>query len=904
VKKISEESIFLIDGSSLLYRSYYGIRPLHTSTGIPTQAVFGFCRAIKKIVDDFDPKYMIIAWDSKGKTFRSDIFKEYKATRQAAPSDIFVQKESIVKFADLVGIHQYARKGYEADDLIYSIAKENKNKNIVIVGSDKDLRQLISKNLVILDPMKKEIFDEKVFLSKYGFMPEKLSFFHAIVGDPSDNIPGVRGIGKRGATELVKKYKSLKDLYDNIEKIKKERTKKLLIESKDDAFLSLKLFSLKYIKTPVTKKKMLFEKKNWYKANDLFRELEFKSLLSSEGEKQTIIFKQKTVSGKAKKTSSKKWKCVIVRAEKDLLDLAKLLKEKKLFGLDTETTGVEPLKDELVGLSVAYDTKKSFYIPIAHVNDQQLDKEVVFKKLGPIFQSKTIKKVLHHAKFDRLVLHNAGVELDGIIFDTLLAANLLREEWDKISLKILSVKYLGEKMESFSDVMGKEYKTFDQVPIPTAATYAAHDSLQTLKLYKVLKKELHREKKFKDIFEKMEMPLSEVLFEMEKTGIALDAKILKKIEAPVNRKLKTIEKKIFGAIKTSPVNLNSPKQIEKLLFDQLKLPVVKKSVTGRRSTSAEVLAELSKTHPVPGLILQYRELFKLKSTYIEALPEAINPKTNRIHTSFSQTMVRTGRLSSSNPNLQNIPASGDLAMKIRSAFIAARGKQFVSADYSQIDLRVLAQLTKDKNLSAAFLEDTDIHKQTASQIFGIPIGKITHEQRQLGKRINFSIIYGLTPYGLSKDLGIKQKEAKEYIERYFEQYPKVLEWIEKVALEAKKSGFVETWFGRRRYVPGLKEKNRALYEASKRIAINSPVQGTSAEIMKLAMIRVYRRLKKEGYDSNLILQIHDEILLEVPNDEVKSVEKLIKEEMVSVVAWKIPLSVTIRTGKNWAKITK
>jgi len=915
VKRIKKDALFLIDGSSLLYRSYYGLRPLHTSQGIPTQATYGFCRSIKKLVDDFDPQHLLVVWDSKGKTFRSDLFKEYKATRQAPPSDLFVQKEQILSFIDLAQIAQISKSGYEADDLIYSIAKDHKDKEIVLIGPDKDLHQLISSKLIVLDPLKKEIFDEKVFFDKHGFKPEKLAFFHAIVGDPSDNIPGVKGIGKKGATELVIQFKSLDDLYKNLYKVKKERTRNLLEESKDNAFLSLKLFSLKYIKTPISLKKMQFDKNNWKNANPLFRELEFKSLIVHggpaihRGENQTSFLQQQQekIGKRAKKTQ---WKCIIIRDENEVKKLIKQLKEKKFIALDTETTGLNPLQDDMVGLSLAYDTKKAYYIPFGHTNNQQLEKEFILASFKPLLISKTIKKSLHNAKFDELVLWHQGIELNGITFDTLLAANLLRKEWDKIGLKKLSLRYLEEKMDSFKDILGKRYKTFSEVPIPRAATYAAHDSLQTFKLTKIFKKELSKEKKFKKIFEKIELPLSNVLFDMERTGIKLDVDLIKELEVKVQQKLHTIEKKIFATLsakqlkKYEEINLNSPKQIETLLFDELKLPVSKKSMKGQRSTDQEVLNELSKIHPIPGLILQYRELYKLKSTYIEALPKSINPETNRIHTSFSQTIVATGRLSSSDPNLQNIPATGDFGLKIREAFVAPTGKQLLSADYSQIELRVLGHVTGCKKLIDAFLHDQDIHKRTASELFDVPLKKITHEQRQIGKRINFGIIYGLTPYGLAKDIGIKQSEAKKYIEKYFEQHPKIAEWIEKTVAQAEKDGFVETWLGRRRYVPGLKEKNRTLYEAARRIAINTPMQGTAAEIMKLAMINVHNALIAKKLKSVIVLQIHDELLLECPNEELKKVEKIVKKEMESVVKWQIPLTVTIRTGKNWAKITK
>ena len=921
MQKIKTNSIFLIDGSSLLYRSYYGIRPLHTLKGTPTQATYGFCRSIKKLIDDFDPKYLLLVWDRKEKTFRSNIFPEYKATRQAPPNDLFIQKEQIIEFAHLIKIKQISKPGYEADDLIFSIVQENKKQQIILIGPDKDLHQLISKNILILDPLKKEIIDEDTFINKRKFIPGKLAFYHSLLGDASDNIPGVKGIGKKGATNLVQQFDSLDNLYENLNKIEKPRIKKLLEEHKQNAFLSYKLFSLKYTKTKTPIQKMLFDKNNWKNANEFFQELEFTSLIdhshlnktqkTDTKEKQTS-FLQASLPNK-NTSSEKNWTCIIVQKESDLQKLIMHIKIKRKFAIDTETTGLNALEDSLVGLSIATENKNAYYIPINHCSikkEGQLEKSFVLTKLQPILENNKIKKILHHTKFDQLVLWQDNVKIKGIFFDTLIAANLLRKEWSKINLKSLSMQYLNEKMSSFSDVLGKKYKTFAEVPINDAALYAAHDALQTFKLAPLLKKELKKEKKLDKLFNEIEMPLSQVLFQMEKTGISLDTKILEQIEKDVDKELTIIEKKIEAAIhykqkeKTQLINLNSPKQIEELLFNKLKLPVTKKSITGQRSTDQEALLELSKIHPIPGLILKYRELFKLKSTYLKALPKSINPKTNKIHTSYSQTLVTTGRLSSSNPNLQNIPAGKNHGIRIRSAFIAQKGTHFLSADYSQIDLRVLAHLSGDKNLINAFLKNKDIHIQTASQIFSIPKEKVTNQQRQMGKKINFSIIYGLTPYGLSKDLGIKQSEAKRYIQKYFDQYPLVAKWIEKTVEQAKADGFVQTLFGKKRYIPGLQEKNKSLYEAARRIAINTPVQGTSAEIIKLAMIKIYNSLQTKQLKSKIILQIHDELILQCPTQEIDFIKKLVKKQMETVISWKIPLIITVRTGKNWAEITK
>jgi len=950
VPKIEKDAIFLIDGSYLLYRSYYGLRPLRTAKGIPTQATYGFCRAINKLVDDFDPQNIVLVWDSKGPTFRKKIYEAYKATRQAPPSDLFSQKEQIIEFADLIKLKQVSKTGYEADDLIGSIAQDRKaDKQIVIVGPDKDLYQLLDdKIVVIFDPFKDRIIDVDTFKKEKGFDSSKVSFFYSLLGDTSDNIPGVKGIGKKTAEDLVKNFDSLEDLYKNLDKVKKERTRNLLEESKDNAFLSLKLFTLKHYELNLKLKDFAFDKNDWVNAAPLFQELEFKSLLKSLKDKfgKDIVGKQLGELEQAGKTSepvkttgkkesqlslfgveaterkdvavkahkAKKWKCHIVRTEDDLENLIKVLKEKKLFAFDTETSGLRPMEDSLVGFSFATNKKEAYYIPVAHVvqeDEEQLERDFVLEKLKSIFVSKQIKKILHHAKFDQLVLRPYEIEMEGVVFDTLLAANLLRKsDWDKINLKVLSARHLDEKMQSFKEVLGK-HKKFSQVPIEDAAEYAAHDALQTFKLKPILEKELKKDKKIEKIFKDVEMPLCQVLLKMEQFGITLDSKKLEEVGKELDKELKKIENKIESAVKhklkrkTFDVNLNSPQQVEKLLFDQLKLPVVKRSgKTKRRATDQEVLSELGKVHPIPGLILKYRELAKLRSTYTDPLIKQVNEKTGRIHTSFSQIMVATGRLSSSDPNLQNIPASADYGIKIRSAFKAPREKMFLAADYSQVELRVLAHMTKDKNLSDAFLHNHDIHKQTAAQIFDVSVDKVTNDQRQVGKRINFSIIYGLTPYGLSRDLDIKPSEAKEYIDKYFATYKGVTKFIEKTVESAKKNGYVQTWLGRRRYVPEIYEKNKSIYEAAKRVAINSPVQGTSAEIMKLAMINLNKEFEKQKLEAQIILQIHDELVIELPQSELKKVEKMVKKCMEGVVKWEIPFKISINTGKNWGQVTK
>jgi len=934
-----EKTVFLIDGSSFLYRAYYGLRPLHTSKGEPVQAVYSFCRMIKKLISKFGAKYISLVWDSKGKTTRHEMFEDYKATRQAPPSDIFDQKEWILKIADKIDLNQLSQSGIEADDIIYSLGKEFEKKgfDVVVVTLDKDMGQMLNEHVFMYDAFKDVITDVPKFEEKMGFSVRKLPFYFSLLGDASDNIPGVRGVGKKGALELVNQFDSLEDLYNNLDKVIRPRAKKALKENKENAFLSRKLFLLQDVKTGVTEKDLLFDPKNWINARDIFQELEFKTLLKE-------IDKDKQLHSQVMKQKFAHWEkynFICVTQERELKELCYKIKEKKTFAIDTETDGKSPWLSNCVGISVCVKEGESYYVPtktqsvfdsgysileesphgilgeqsnmfssvaVQKQGEQHLSKELVLRYLKPIFENEKIGKFMHNAKFDMHVLSRIGIETKGLAFDTLLAARLVAKDKRRNGLKELSIKYFDEPMLTYDEVVkSNKYKDFSYVPLELATMYAAADAHQTYKLTKVLKKEL-KEDKLQVLFERLEMPLVTILYEMEKTGIILEPKKLEKLSKSINKELLTIEQKIIAlvGIKYAGINLNSPKQIQELLFEHLKLPTQKMSAksTGY-STDQEVLRKLSELHPVPGLIVKYREFTKLKNTYIDALPTYINPSTGRIHTTFNQMDVVTGRLSSSDPNLQNIPTdSSGYGLKIREAFVPKRGNMYLSVDYSQIELRVLAHFSGDKALVKAFLENRDIHVETASKLFDIPFDKVTHDQRQIGKRINFSILYGLTPYGLSKDMKIPVSEAKKYIDTYFAQYPDVSKWMEKVVQETKKNGYVTTIGGRRRYIPGIYEKNKTLYDLARRVAINTKAQGTAAEIMKKGMILVSRELTKKGLDVQILLQIHDELLISVPKKQKAETEKVVKEALEGVVSWKVPLVVTIRFGSSWAAVTK
>lgn len=901
-----KKTLFLIDGSSFLYRGYYSLRPLHTPQGVPVQAVYSFCRMIKKLVDTYNPHYMALVWDSKGPTTRHELYPDYKATRQAPPSDLFEQKKFIQRFADLINLKQVQKGGVEADDLMFSLAKDlgSDDIKVVLVTSDKDMGQVLSESVVILDPFKDAVIDPAALEQKMGFAVEKLPFYFALVGDSSDNIPGVAGIGPKGATDLVQQFNSLQDLYTNIDAVKKERTRQALIEQRENAFLSQKLFLLEYHALGLLADDFLFAATAWEQARPLFEELNFTSLLKNIDKTTNAV-----ISAPVPKLSELKgYRFISITTSDQLHGLCAQLRKASLIAIDTETTGLRPLSDELIGISVCVEKGAAYYIAMGHkTEEKQLTNIEVVVALKDIFLDEKIGKVMHHANFDLLVLNKAGLIVKGLVFDTLIAAHLVTQDWQRIGLKYLSEHYLQEHMLHYKDVVTSNgYKSFEQVPLSLATEYAAADAHQTFQLMPILKREL-TEKNMDDLFRSIEFPTVELLVAMEQRGIALDMSIVTALDKQVTALLQNLKNDIQAFVGMfTDINLNSPKQLEILLFDKLQLPP-KKKTTGKTgySTDQEVLEELSAIHPVPGLIIKYRELFKLKSTYIDALPTYLD-QAGLIHTTFSQTAVATGRLASSEPNMQNIPTHSDdyPLIPLRSAFKPQPGCLFLSADYSQIELRVLAHLSADARLNEAFLQGIDIHLQTAASLFDVPVEQVTSQQRQIGKRINFSILYGVTPYGLSKDLKIPFGQAKTYIEKYFAQFPGVLRWMADVIQETKKNGYVTTLWGRRRYVPGIYEHNRTLYDLACRVAINTVAQGTAAEIMKLGMINLDKKLKARNLKTGMILQIHDELLLNVPFDEQKEVEKLVKTTLENVVQWNIPLIVTIRTGNDWHEVSK
>jgi DNA polymerase I len=893
---MKKQTIFLIDGSSFLYRAYYGIRPLHTESGEAVHAVYGFCRMIHKLIKKFDIKHLAIVWDSKGKTHRHEMFSDYKANRQAAPNDLFSQKDHIQEVAKLIDLAQINIPGLEADDILYSLAKDySQDHDVVVVTSDKDLSQMLRDNITIYDSFKDRMIDQAACEEKYGFPIKKMPFYFALIGDASDNIPGVKGVGPKTAVKIVNQFDSLVELYENIDTLEASpRIKGLLTTNKDNAFLSKTLFTLQYNKQDLPLETIEFKESNWQHGLPLFQKLEFKQLikdLNLKIEEQQSLFEDRMPLYELYD-----FRCVTTKEQ--LADLAETLKGVDEFALDTETKGLDPMQHPCVGISIAYKEGFSYYIPFGHeTNEEQVSLAIVQKHLNPIFQDKKINKILHHAAFDYIALQQSGMILESISFDTLVAASLINKPWQKKGLKELSTHLFGEVMIAFSEVMKKyKAKTFANVPLQDATDYAAADAHQTLKLKYLFEKKL-AEIKSEKIFYDIEMPLVPILAKMQIAGIYCQPSLLHELNIQVTSVIDKIVAEIFGLTQIT-INLNSPKQVAQLLFDNLNLPTGNKG----RSTNVDVLTKLAKDHPVAGLILKYRELSKLKNTYLDALPASINPTTHRIHSSFNQALVATGRLSSSNPNLQNVPTSK--SMDVRASFQATEDHVLVSADYSQIELRILAQLSQDPALLEAFKNDQDIHIQTAAFLFQLPESEISSEQRSVGKKINFSVLYGLTAYSLAGDLNIGFKEAKSYIESYFERYAQVKNWMNETVEKSKKAGYVETLHGRRRWIPGIQDNNRMVFEAAKRVAINTPVQGTAAEIMKIGMLKTLKRLKSEQVNATLLLQVHDEIIFSVHKDELDQTIKIIREELESVVGWAFPLKVSVQSGNSWSDLSK
>ena len=884
---MKRKRLFLIDGAGFYYRAFYAIRGRFSAVdGTPTNAIYGFVRMVDKIVRDEKPDGLAIAMDSKEKTFRHEMYAEYKSHRPAMPEDLSVQLPYIERFIEAYNIAVLKKPGFEADDLIGCAARRaaEMGYDVVIVTGDKDLMQLVGDHIVMFDPLKEKWIGVEEVKEKFSVEPGRVIEILGLMGDSSDNIPGVPGVGEKTAHKLIEQYHDIENLLRHTGEIKKPKLRQSLIDYANQARLSRELATIKTdIEMKIEPDSWLVKKPNTTELTELFQKLNFKSMLKESEPKPEEV--------------KKDYKTVLT--EKELDKLVAKLKNSKGFALDTETTSKEPMRAELVGLSFSTKKGEGFYVPVGHDYlgaPRQLKKDLVLQKLKPALEDGAIEKYGQNIKYDYIVLAKEGIEVRPVSFDTMLASYLLTPDERRHNLGHLAQKYLGHTMIEYSDVAGKGAKqvTFNLVDLKSGAQYSAEDAEITFTLTEILKKEIE-ENSLHDLFYEMEMPLVTILARMEQNGITIDAKLLASYSGELEKKLKKLEKKIFEAA-GEEFNISSPKQLGEILFEKLQLPRGRKTKTGY-STDQKALEKISANHPLPELMLRYRALAKLKSTYVDPLPQMVIPRTGRIHTSFNQAMAATGRLSSSAPNLQNIPVRTEEGRKIREAFIAGKNCVFISADYSQIELRILAHLCQDKLLIESFINDEDVHERTAREIFG-EIG--AQAMRTAAKAVNFGIIYGQTGFGLAGQLGISRSEAQDYITSYFARYSGVKEFIEKTKAEARRKGCVETMAGRRRPLADINSSNRTLREMAERMAVNTVVQGSAADLMKKAMMEIDRML--ENQKTKMLLQVHDELIFETPKTEREEIKKSVKKVMETVERLSVPLKVTVTSGRNWSEL--
>ena len=890
--KANNETIFLIDGSSYLHRAYHAIRNLSNSKGLPTNVVFGFTKMLLKLLQEKKPKYLAVVFDAKGPTFRHEIYKQYKANRPPMPEDMAVQVPLVREILDALNIKVLELEGYEADDIIGTLAKkfEKNGHPVVMVTGDKDFRQLISPMVSMWDTMKEKFTDYETLKEEYGLEPEKFIDVMGLSGDSSDNIPGVPGVGEKTALKLVKEFGSLERVFDNVDKVKGKKLQENLRKAKDIASLSKRLVTINcHVPIDTTVGDFLVGEPDKSKLSQLFRELEFRDLWNQFSARQN------------EKTDYK-----LCMSETELEELVEKIREKGLVALDTETTSENPFKASLVGISFSMEKGEATYLPLAHEYKdvpKQIDRTKALMILKGILEEQKIKKVGQNIKYDAEVLWRHGIKLNGIHFDTMIASYVINPGLRQHNLGTLAQHYLDYKMITYRDVVGKgkKAKRFSEVSLEEAKVYSCEDADITLRLMYVLDKVLKSEKN-EALFYSLEMKLVPVLMHMELSGIKIDTEFFKGMSARLTAELNEIEQEIYREAGTE-FNINSPQQLGFVLFEKLKLPVQRKtSKTKSYSTDVKVLKKLSRfPSKVPRLVLRYRTLSKLKSTYLDALVKMVDPDTGRLHTSFNQTVTATGRLSSSNPNLQNIPIRGKEGKEVRKGFVAEQGHSFISADYSQIELRVFAHYSGDPAIREAFEKGEDIHARTAAEILGVKPEEVTPDMRRIAKAINFGIIYGMGPQKLSEELEIDLGTAKKYIQAYYERYKGVVQYREKMIAMAKEKGYVTTLFNRRRYIPDIQHPKHVIRAEAERIAVNTPIQGTAADLIKKAMINLYERIKCGDIRGNMLLQVHDELVFEVPDNEVDKVVPIIKREMESVHKLDVPLKVDIGVGKNWGE---
>jgi DNA polymerase I len=913
------DHFYLIDGSGYIFRAYYALPPLtRKSDGLPVGAVSGFCSMLFKLLEDSKskdnlqkPTHFAVIFDSARKTFRNEIYSDYKANRSEAPDDLAPQFEYIRKSVEAFNLPSVDLLNYEADDLIATYTEKilEKGAKVTIVSSDKDLMQLFKKDVRLFDPMKNKFITPDDIIAKFGVEAKKVIDVQSLAGDSSDNVPGVPGIGVKTAAELINKYGTLENLLDSAHEIKQNKRRETLIDNKDKAIISKKLVTLMK-NTPVKKNIEDFNLKEMDK-NKLYKflqEMEFNRLLSSAISKYGEPLLQETkknlsIQSQQKSINKKNYK--LIEDEKEIDQWVNEAEESGEIAIDTETSSLDAHQADLIGISLSTKIGKACYIPIGHKSNGCLKKEIVIKKLKPLLEDKSVKKIGQNIKFDFIVLFKHGINMNSME-DTMLMSYVLDAGKNRHNMDTLSQIHLQHKTISFKEIVGtgKKEINFSDVELNQAMEYAAEDADITFRLYKNFNKSLKSENLI-NIYEIFEKPLIKILAFMEIEGIKIDNFFLKKLSEKFEKKIKKLKKEIFK-ISKKEFNIASPKQLGEIIYKDLKIAVLKKTKKGSYATNAGVLEDLAfKGHDFPQLVLDWRQVSKLKNTYTDALPEHINVSTKRVHTSFLLAATTTGRLASSDPNLQNIPIKSEDGKDIRKAFIAEKGYSLISADYNQIEMRILADLADVKELKKAFKKEEDIHSLTASQVFNVDIKKVSQDMRRKAKAINFGIIYGISQYGLAKQINVSNHEADNFLNAYFLRFPEIKTYMDKTKEFCRKSGYVNNIFGRRSHFNGINDKNFNVRNFQERAAINAPIQGSASEIMRLAMIRLNNKFKSlKNNKSKILLQIHDELIFEVPDKNIENITKIIEEEMTSVTtsdlhSFSIPLTIDLNIGKNW-----
>lgn len=887
--------LVLIDGSSYLFRAYHALPKLMSTKGAHTGAIRGVISMIRKLMADYPQSHIAVVFDAKGKSFRNTLYPAYKENRAAMPDEL---REQILPIQDIIrkmGLPLLIIEGVEADDVIGTLAEEATRRQmpVLISTGDKDMAQLVNPHITLVNTMTDTVMDEAGVEEKFGVRPDQIVDYLALVGDASDNIPGVPNCGPKTAVKWLTAYASVEGIINHADEIK-GKVGENLRNSLETLRLSYQLATIKLdVALEVTPEELVLTPPDAEALRQLFTEYEFRQWVGElRGDTDAVTLDDSTPSD---------YETILSRDV--LARWIEKLQAAPVFAFDTETTSLDYMQAELVGVSFSVKSGEAAYIPLAHAYlgvPEQLSREMVLGELRGLLQDPNKQKVGQNLKYDMSVLARYGIELRGIAFDTMLESYVLNSVATRHNMDDLALKYLGKSTIPFEEVAGKGAKqiTFDQVDIEIAAKYAAEDADITLQLHEALWPKLHALPSLESVFEKIELPLVSVLSRIERNGVLLDTGLLNRQSAKLSQRLEELERDAFE-LAGEPFNLGSPKQLQTIFFEKLQLPVKKKTPKGQPSTAEDVLQELALDYPLPKVILEYRGLSKLKSTYTDQLPKQVNPGTGRIHTSYHQAVAATGRLSSTNPNLQNIPIRTEEGRQVRKAFIAAPGYQLIAADYSQIELRIMAHLSSDAGLLTAFAQGLDIHKATAAEVFGQSLDAVTDDQRRSAKAINFGLIYGMSAFGLARQLSIGRGDAQSYIDLYFERYPGVLDYMDRTKALAAEQGFVETLFGRRLYLPEINTTNFQRRQGAERTAINAPMQGSAADIIKLAMIDVDRWLTTDKPDARMIMQVHDELVLEVNADQVDEVAAILTAKMSQAVELKVPLLVETGVGLNW-----